>query len=264
MPEMSAVLDLKSLLKFPFQGKNWQNPFVIGSAFILAGFFIPIIPLLFVQGYFVDILRRSIRGEHLLLPPWQDWGKLLMDGLHAFVVGFIYLLPATIILVGGFGLYFASSFAVPIMATFSRNVRGIDTLLPIVMFTSFAILMVSMLLGNILWLIGAIPLPVAISHMAAKEKLSAAFHIHEYWPLLRSNKLGYFICWVVLAGLAAILYFLTLLPYLTFILCFLIPFIVAPGGFYMTLIAAALFGQTYRESTPAQAPAAVPAVPAAE
>jgi hypothetical protein len=50
-------------------------------------------------------------------------------------------------------------------------------------------------------------------------------------------------------GLAAILYYALTLAYITVILCFVIPLLMAPAGFYLSLISAALFGQTYREST---------------
>ena len=39
-----------------------------------------------------------------------------------------------------------------------------------------------------------------------------------------------------------------MIAYCTVVLCCLIPFVLAPIGFYLSLVSAALFGQTYRES----------------
>jgi hypothetical protein len=60
--------------------------------------------------------------------------------------------------------------------------------------------------------------------------------------------MGYFVGWVVILGLTTILYYALTLAYTTVILCFIIPLLMAPAGFYLSLISAALFGQTYRES----------------
>jgi len=46
----------------------------------------------------------------------------------------------------------------------------------------------------------------------------------------------------------AILYTVLMIAYYTVVLCCFIPFLAAPIGFYLSLIGAALFGQTYRES----------------
>jgi hypothetical protein len=73
--------------------------------------------------------------------------------------------------------------------------------------------------------------------------------VREWWPLLRLNKLGYFAAWIVILGLLAAYYFVTSMAYYSLILCCLIPLISAPVSFYTLLIGAALFGQTYREST---------------
>jgi hypothetical protein len=78
--------------------------------------------------------------------------------------------------------------------------------------------------------------------------VAAAFRVREWWPLLRANKLGYLIAWVVVAGLMALSYAALIMVYYTLVLCCFIPLLMAPAGFYVSLVSAALFGQTYRES----------------
>jgi hypothetical protein len=250
MPETVAITPLKTLFKFPFQGSNWRNNFIIGAALTLANSILPLVPMIFVYGYALQIMRRTIEGQDLELPPWDDWGKLAVDGLRLMLVGLVYLLPGILVLLGGFTLYFASIFSWPLLASAAE--RGGDgqvaLLLSISIFGSIAIMMLSMLLGSLLILLGLIPLPVVTAHLALQDKVAAAFRVREWWPLLRANKLGYFAAWVVVFGLMSILYFAFAMAYYTLVLCCLIPLLAAPVSFYVTLIGAVLFGQTYRES----------------
>jgi len=121
-------------------------------------------------------------------------------------------------------------------------------LLPAILLGSMAIMFVSMFVGSILTLLGAIALPVALSHTVAEDDLVAAFRVRQWWGILKADKLGYFISWVIIAGLMGILYLILMLAYSTLVLCCLLPILMAPVGLYIMLIGAALFGQTYRES----------------
>jgi hypothetical protein len=115
MPEIAATSALKPLLKFPFQGSDWRNRFLIGTAVTLAGFFVPLLPMIFVYGYTVAIMRRAIQGQDLELPTWNDWGKLGLDGLRLAVVSLVYTLPGIFVLIAGWFLYMITSFAFPLL-----------------------------------------------------------------------------------------------------------------------------------------------------
>jgi hypothetical protein len=251
MPEAIATTPLKTLFKFPFQGPNWRNRFIVGAALTLAAYIVPILPLIFVHGYILGIIRRAIEGQDLALPAWDDWGKLGVDGLRLTLVGLAYLLPGILVFFVGWFLYFVTSFAFPMLAAAAEG--GGDAMVGLLVmlgvFGSLAVLMLSMFVGSILVLLGAIPLPVATCHFAAHDKVAAAFRVGEWWPFLRVNKLGYFVAWVVVFGLVAVLYLVITLAYYTCVLCCFIPLLAAPIGFYVSLISAALFGQLYREST---------------
>jgi hypothetical protein len=250
MLEATATTPLKAVFRFPFQGSNWPERFLIGSAFIFAGFIIPFLPTIFVYGYALQVMRQAIKGQDLTLPAWDDWGKLGIDGLRGMVVNLVYLLPGALVSIGGMAIYFASSFAFPLMMGAAEQGRDETLALTMVMmfFVSFAIMMLSMFLGSLLGLLGTLPLPMATAHFIAQDKLATAFHVREWWRLLRANWLGYLISLVVAAGLIAVLYIALMLAYSTVCLCCLIPIIAAPIGFYLLLVSAALFGQTYRES----------------
>jgi hypothetical protein len=250
MPEIAATSALQSLLKFPFQGPDWRNRFLIGSGLMLAGFFVPLLPVIFVYGYTVAIMRRAIQGQDLEPPAWDDWGRLGVDGLRLFVVSLAYTLPGILVLSGGWMLYMVASFAFPLLMS-SASGPGNDGMVMLgvlAMFGSLAILLLSMFLGFILILLALIPLPAAMAHFVAQDKVAAGFRVREWWPLLRANRSGYFAAWVVVFGLITILNFVIAMAYYSVVLCCLIPFLAAPLGFYTSAIALALFGQTYRES----------------
>ncbi len=252
MSEVSEALtsaSLKALFKFPFQGPDWRGRFITGAALVFAGSFVPVVPTLFTSGYALQIMRQAIKGQELTLPAWNDLGKLGLDGLRLFLVSMVYMLPGVIVMFGGMGLYFILSIIAPLSIANIEESASTVALFLLMTFGNMVIMFVSMALGMALMLLGSIPLPAAISYMVAQDTLSAAFRAREWWPLLRANKLGYFIAWVIIGGLLFIFYTILMITYYTVILCFLIPFLVAPIGFYLSLITAAVFGQTYREST---------------
>jgi hypothetical protein len=111
-----------------------------------------------------------------------------------------------------------------------------------------AVFFLSLLLGMLFLAIGAIPLPVATARFLDHDRLGAAFQVRAWWAVLRANKLGYFIAWVIALGLFGLLYLLMMMAYYSILFCCMIPILVAPLGTYLSLVGAALFGATYRES----------------
>ncbi|MGD8399267.1 MAG: DUF4013 domain-containing protein [Anaerolineae bacterium] len=249
MAETFSIAPLKKLFQFPFEAAQWQGPFVVGSALYLANFLIPIVPGIFVAGYVLRVMRQTLAGQAPALPKWDDWGGLARDGLSVSVIGLVYFLPALIVWIVGMGLYFAGTFYMPFAAAGGADDAEAFASFMMLTFGSMAIAFLSVALGSLFSILGAISLPLATAHFAAQGRLKAAFRVRQWWRILKADRLGYFVAWVVVAGLLAVLYVAALLFYSTMILCFLIPFLVAPIGFYLALVGAAVFGETYREST---------------
>jgi hypothetical protein len=261
MPEELTTTSLKTLLKFPFKEQDWKSRFFIGILLYLARF-IPIVGLaagLLLQGYFIRMMRRASKGEELTMPAWDDWGEMLKDGLQGLVIQMAYILPGVLVYVGGILVYFIASLSLPLL--FSAPRAGSEgspsaALLIILFFAIMAILFLTMLLAIALMILGAIPLPVALAHFSAKGDLSAAFRVKEWWPLLRANRLGYFIAWVIIIGLISMLYSVLVPIYSAlYFTLFLMPFLMiasfillAPLYLYLSMIVAALYGRTYWES----------------
>jgi len=243
-----SVLSLKKLFRFPFQAPNWQSRFLVGTALILANYVIPIVPAIFVAGYALKVMRQTLAGQDPELPAWDDWGELTKDGLRAMLAGLVYFLPALIVFAVGVAVYFFGNLYLPLAASSSGDPDQMLMELPAVVLGSMAILFVSVLIGMLLSLIGAIAMPMATAHFVAQDELRAAFRVRQWWRILWADKLGYFIGWVIVAGLFAVLYSGVMLAYYTIILCCLIPILTAPLSLYVLLVGAALFGETYRES----------------
>ena len=179
---------------------------------------------------------------------WDDWGGLTKDGLRAMLVSLVYVLPGLLVFVGGMAIYFFGNLSLPLASSAGSNPDEMLAALPAILFGSMAILFISMLGGMLLSLLGAIVMPAATAHFVAQDDAMAAFRVRQWWRILWSDKLGYFISWVVMAGLFGVLYSGVMLAYYTIILCCLIPILTAPLSLYLLLVGSALFGETYRES----------------
>jgi hypothetical protein len=247
MPDSSSATSLRSAFKFPFQSQNWFGRFLIGVGLLYASMIIPIIPAIFVYGYIVEVMRQAIKSETLALPEWKDWGQLGKDGLRSLVVGTVYLGPGLVVLIGGWVAYMVIYFSGVVMISDRSYHYASPNLAVALILGAMGILFLSMFFGSLLCMAGSIPLPAAMANFVAHDKISAAFHVREWGAIVRADKLGYFISWVVVLGLAGVVYCASMLLYFTIILCFLMYFIAIPLGFYLALVSAAVFGNFYRE-----------------
>lgn len=112
---------------------------------------------------------------------------------------------------------------------------------------ALGMLFLSFFAGSLLLLIGGIPLPAALANYIAHDQVKFAFYIREISRIIRADKWGYFVSWVIVLGLAGVIYTITTLLYYSIVLCCFVFFIMTPLGFYLLLVAAVVFGQSYRE-----------------
>lgn len=248
MSEGLSTALLKGLVKYPFQDDKWLSRFLVGTLLTLANYVIPILPGIFVSGYILRVMRQTVAGEEPTLPAWDDWGKMAKDGLGATVVGLVYFFPALLVMIGGMILYFVGTLYLPFRAGTSATPDETLMLMPMLTLASMGIMFLSMFLGTLLSLLGAVAVPPAVGHFVAQGELRAAFRIRQWWRIVKADKLGYFVTWIVMVGLLGIVYIGMMLAYSTIVLCCFIPILMAPFGLYIMLVGSALFGQTYRQS----------------
>lgn len=244
MNMQTATSQLKPFFRFPFQDAQSRSRFVLGSALLLGGFVVPIIPGLLVFGYALQVLRSSARGEPPSMPAWDNWSSLLSLGFRGAIVSFLFTLPGFAVFLLGFAIYFGTFLLMAF--TSGAEPSGNDAvfaLFPLGMVAMF----LSMALGSLLSVLGIIPLPASVSHFVVKDQLSAAFRVREWWPILSANRLGYLISFVIVAGILGAAYFGFMVLYYTVILICLVFFVMLPVSFYTMLVGGALFGDSYRE-----------------
>lgn len=240
----SVTSPLRSYFSFPFRDRQSLSRFLAGSALSLGSLLVPIVPVLLVNGYGLRIARRTIVGEPPEMIPWEDWSGLLWLGFRAFLVSVVYTLPALLVFALGMGCYFVAS----ILTTLSAGPSGTPSDASLTFFlAALAAMVLSILVGTALLVLGVLPLPAALCHLAATDRLSSAFAIDEWWRILSANRLGYLISFVIAAGVFGITYWLSMSLFNTIVLACVALLLAAPAGFYTMLLAAALFGDAYRD-----------------
>ncbi len=241
MKTQAAVSFLKPHFRYPLADPAARSRFLVGSALLLAGFLVPIVPALFALGYAMQVMRRTTEGEPPAMQDWSDWGGMLKQGFRFWVVSFVYLLPGLVVILLGLGVYFASVFGVAIGGSES-NAAVMAVLL------SLAAMFISLAVGTLLIVVGSVPMPAVLAHVAAEDSLGAAFRFRQWWRVWRHNALGFLIAWVILMGLASVSYLVLTLAYYTLVLICVIPLLLVPIYFYLVLVAASLTGELYAES----------------
>jgi hypothetical protein len=250
MADTFSTTSLRTAFRYPFHSPEGLSRFLVGVALLFLSLFVPILPVIFVYGYLMQVMRRIIQGEAPALPEWKDWGRLGLDGLRSLVAAVVYLGPGLVIMAGGWLLYMLMYLGGMTLITNTRHAPSAIAIMLVL--GAVGILFLSLFASLCLLLIGGVPLPAALAHMAARERLSAAFNVFEWGGILTADRWGYFISWVITVGLATLLQIVFALMYFTVVLCAVAYVILLPAGFYLSLVAAAVFAQAYREGAARQ------------
>jgi len=90
---------LKEALKYPRKSKEFYRLMVLGG--VLNFFKYLFFPVLFVYGYFADVLRTTVDGRKTP-PRFEDGERLFVDGFKYLVIGLAYMLvPLIVSMIGG-------------------------------------------------------------------------------------------------------------------------------------------------------------------
>lgn len=250
---------IKDLLSFPFHDPEWKSKFVTGAAVSFAGIMVPVIPWLAIWGYVARLIRAGAANEDAArLPVWDDWGDLLTDGLRQFGVVMICMLPAIVLMGGGWLLYMTGMVSLSVSG---RNQAAASSS-AFFMFASMIIFLIAMGLGSFLALAAWLVMPAAQARVAVERRFSAAFEVKEWWRVLRANLGGF----ILAAGSFFVMQFILGMAcqflYMTVCLCPIGMLALFPAGFYIMLVVYRLAGQAYGEgSAKLGAPAVLPPDP---
>jgi hypothetical protein len=230
-------------LAFPFKDPRWGMKLVIGSLLILASTVVPLVPLFFVAGYCLRIIRRIIHDDgQPVMPEWDDWERLFKHGFKLTEAGLFYALPGLILFTAGYVMVFFPLLGMSLARLASTTPQPLSADASALMDTGAILLGVATLLT----LIGAFLSAPAAMHMAATNDVRAIFRIREWWDILRrasSQFIGSFSL-VAVAGLLVMIVVAALTATLVFCLPASILFSIA--GMYLSLVASATFASAYR------------------
>ncbi len=237
---------LANSLYFPFKDPQWVKKVAIGSALSLAIFIVPIVPMLFVYGYSLRVMQRIISGDgEPSLPEWKDWGRLLSDGLKLWGAGLLYSLPILILLLGGMTLL-TVAFLLPTFSVHSNNTLppqlwGIYAAGFIVFFLMIVVVV------PLSWAISLLQ-AAGLSHLATKDRFSAAFRFGEWWPIFKKGFVPFLLAVVAAMVLAWVFTLVLQILLLTVILVILLPVLMGVYGFLILLYQNAFYALAYREA----------------
>jgi Protein of unknown function (DUF4013) len=100
-------VDVREAFGFVFRSRNWFGRLAVGALCLLF-FWLFLIPLFILLGYFVETARTISRGGREL-PPWTGVGTKLREGFVLSVVLFIWGLPGTILSWGSYPIFCVGS-----------------------------------------------------------------------------------------------------------------------------------------------------------
>ena len=211
-------LDFGEAFRYPFQK---VASILIGGVLYLLSFLI--IPVFFVEGYFVRVMADTIEGKDDM-PEWSDWGYLFGKGVGAFVISIVYLLIPMIII----GIVLGATLLVAI---------------PTIMTGGFGAVIMEVLGGILVSIIIAFffgfVLLVGLLRYADKGNIGAAFAFSEIIDELKEKFTQYLIAYLVLFGAAIVLGLVTaFIPIIGAIVAVF-------AGFYIIVVGARMFGEIY-------------------
>ena len=247
---MSSVFssgNLQTALTFPFKDKKWGSKFAIAGLFVLLSPIIPLVPVLLLLGYAARVMRRITNEDgQPALPEWNDWEKLLTDGLRLLGINIIYMIPGIVILFIGYLVML-----IPALSGAIRSSRMSWLPLGILAWIWFFMGLGGLYLLAAQFAVGAIQV-----HVIAKQRFGAGFEFNDWWRLLRANFGGFVLAFVIVMGLTQLLAGAVALTWLTICLICLVPFLAIVVGIYIQLVSAALYALAYREAADKLSPTA--------
>ncbi|MFN2137986.1 MAG: DUF4013 domain-containing protein [Candidatus Promineifilaceae bacterium] len=214
-------MDINKAITYVFEDEKWVTKSLIGLVLSVLGFLI--IPIFFVQGYLVGIVRNVMDGVEFPLPEWDDWGKLFKDGLNLFIALFVYALPAILLVGCGMLLFLPAGMASGDAAEALAAGGGLG-------FTLLACL-------AMLWGLAMVVLSPAITIQYAREgSLGACFRFSEVIAFTREHLGDIIIAVAVLLGIGLVLGLVGVIPLIGWL-------IALAASIYTTFVSGHLFGQ---------------------
>ncbi len=96
-PPSRSGFDVTRTLTFFFEDPNWVAKLLVGSLFAALSPFL--IGAVFMVGYAIALARQTMKGEQSMLPEWDDFRSIFIDGLRGMALSLAHKLPLIILTV---------------------------------------------------------------------------------------------------------------------------------------------------------------------
>ena len=213
-------MDFNEIITYPMEQDDWIKTVLIGGVLVFFGFLL--IPLFIAYGYIVRTIQDTLAGG-VEPPVFDEWGKLLVDGIQAWVISIVYLLIPLVVAgvtIGG---------AIAAMATGGQTGAAAGA----------GGLFVGLTVSGLLAIVFGYLAVVAIVNFAKEEQFSAAFDFETIKTVAVDRE--YAIAWLVSIVILIVASFVSAIP--------LIGWILAPfAGFYAAVIAANLWAGGFTQA----------------
>jgi len=234
--------NLQETLLFPIKDAGARKQFLIACLVTLAGFIIPLVPMLILMGYGVRIMRQVIDERKApSMPEWQgsDWGAMLTDGLRVFGVQIVLMLP--LLLFAGCGFIFAFSGSIGFAASRDQSSQAFAPIGAVLLFIGVGLIVLFAILS---FPYGVI-ISAAVPHAVANNSFAAGFNFKEWFPIFRKGLSSFILSYLFVIVISFVLMFVIQFAMITIILMCVVPFLMIPYAAYVTLMANTIYAQAY-------------------
>ncbi|GAB3021293.1 DUF4013 domain-containing protein [Natronobiforma cellulositropha] len=208
-------------LSYPARGE-WAKRTIIGGVLLLFAWLI--LPALIFMGYIVNVLRTTADGDEEP-PAFEDWGKLLVDGLLAMVIALVYaIVPVVLYMIVSAVLVGGSAAIGGDGGGFLAGLLSMLLFLPVLLAIYYVV-------------------PAALTNFAKEGSIGAAFDFGALKPVVLS--VDYLVAVLFPLVIAVITYIVTFVLAITFIGLILVPFV----QFYGNVAIMRMFGVAYANRT---------------
>ncbi len=236
----SKNLDLGRIISFPFKGEKAFEKIIIGTLVLLASGVIPILPVVFVEGYLYRMMKRVISGDgEFEMPEWDDWGGLLKDGIKLTLTRWIYNLPFAILLFIAISIFLVPYILTFVIATTTEETTSIWIGVLVVL---ILLALVMVFVTTFVSMLTKFFLPLPMGNVVSTDSLGAAFKFRAWWKIFKKNWDGFLLIFVISVGLAFVGSLISQILLATFVLVILLPAVT----FLMMVYVYALYADGFR------------------
>jgi hypothetical protein len=199
-------------VRYPFS--DWKKILILGILAMISSLgiamlfigtllgikYVLVIILLFIMGYFIfgflidgynfKIIKTSLSGVRVL-PEFNNWVEMFVDGIKVSVVFIVYIIPAILIIT------FAGLSVLSTLESLVSNPSAIDLNIILSILSATILVIIA-----ILYIIIILPINyMAIAHMADNNsKFRAAFRFHDIIDKIGRIGWGNLIIWYLVTG----------------------------------------------------------------